>query len=70
MKKRLVVNKTPDELQTLQSYVKQFCLYLFFFFINVGAYGGNLNDREFYISQSILFSEGTPKLNFEKDSNL
>ena len=70
MKKRLVVNKTPDELQILQAYVKQFCLYLFFFTINVGAYGGDLDDKEFYISQSILFSEGTPKLNFEKESNL
>ncbi len=70
MKKRLVVNNTHDDLQILQAYVKQFCSYLFFFFINVGAYGGNLDDREFYISQSILFSEGTPKLNFEKDSNL
>jgi hypothetical protein len=47
-----------------------FFVCIFLFFVNAEAFGGGLESREFYISESILIGEGTPKLQFEKGSNL
>jgi hypothetical protein len=70
MKKRIVINKIRDRRQILKACVHQLYLFFFVFLITLEAHGKDLDHREFYISKSILLNEDSPKLNFEKDSNL
>ncbi len=54
------------------SYLKKikYFLWLLSLLLNSEVFGGNLNAREFYLSESILMKGDSPKLNFEKNSNL
>ncbi len=70
MKKRIVINKIRDRRQILKACVHQFYLFFFVFLITLEAHGKDLDHRQYYISKSILLNEDSPKLNFEKDSNL
>ncbi len=50
--------------------LKQFYCYSFLLLASFEVSSTNLGSPEFYISESILLNEGTPRLNFEKNSKL